>query len=94
MTFIFHQKRYDAARGRQFTELGLVEALQNVTWMRGYEFFQGYGWSEGIGESVANMINETAHGVLLRAVGLCVIIIHRFTPTFRSIYMAYDPPLE
>jgi hypothetical protein len=28
-----------------------------------YEFFQAYGWSEGIGESVANMINETAHGV-------------------------------
>jgi len=54
---------YDAARGRQFTELGMVEALENVTWMRGYEFFQAYGWSEGIGESVANMINETAHGV-------------------------------
>ena len=27
------------------------------------EFFQAYGWSEGIGESIANMIQETQHGV-------------------------------
>eukprot|EP00035_Acanthoeca_spectabilis_P003913 m.96700 g.96700 ORF g.96700 m.96700 type:complete len:480 (-) comp12372_c0_seq1:2497-3936(-) len=51
------------SRGYVFTEAEVVAALQNVTWMRYYEWFQSSGWSESIGMSVENVIEEVARGI-------------------------------
>jgi hypothetical protein len=49
------------SEGQTFTEAEVVEKLKNVTWMRYYEWFQSNGWSESIGMSIENVINETAN---------------------------------
>eukprot|EP00039_Didymoeca_costata_P006567 m.91396 g.91396 ORF g.91396 m.91396 type:complete len:414 (-) comp13301_c0_seq7:2565-3806(-) len=49
------------------TEMDVYRALENVTWMRYYEWFQASGWSESIGMSVENMVQETQLGIPVMA---------------------------
>eukprot|EP00038_Savillea_parva_P005088 m.147135 g.147135 ORF g.147135 m.147135 type:complete len:470 (-) comp11658_c1_seq3:2457-3866(-) len=51
------------SRGSVFTEAEVAAALENVTWIRYYEWFQSSGWSASIGMSVQNVLAEASHNI-------------------------------